>query len=86
MIEPIVKHRCAMGRMPFDIKDNALSQLPYLNQPFDLFCAEAKEAGFDIEHWNYDGASLRDHIHTLRVRPVKTIVVVTKGGYVHQIL
>ena len=80
-----IKHRCSLGLMPSDIKTSHITQLMYLNQPFDLFEIEAKEAGFDIERHG-DTGHFRDHIITLQVRPAKTLVVFTEGGIVKRIL
>lgn len=68
--------------MPSDIQWNATSQLPYLNQPFDLVRAEAEEAGFTVEHWDGDDQGPRGQIHILRARGPMELILYTRGGLV----
>lgn len=79
-----IKHRCSLSPMPSDIISNHIAQIPYLNQPFELVAAEAKEAGFTIERWG-DTGTIRDHIHTLQVRAPDVLIVRTDKGIVKAI-
>lgn len=66
--------------MPSDIKTNHIAQLPYLNQPFNLFKIEAEEAGFEIEHLDEN-----NHVITLQVRAPNILMVRTENGIVKKI-
>jgi len=81
-----LKYRCSLSLMPSDIKTSYLAQIPYMGQPFALVKAEAEEAGYTIEHWDHDDKDIRSHVHTLQVRPHDTLIIVSEGGVVKQIL
>lgn len=81
----MIKLRCSLSSMPSDIGRNPISQLPYLNQPFDLVRAEAEEAGYQIEHWDGDSLDPRAAVHTLQVRGPHILIIATRNGLVKKI-